>query len=203
MAKASHLIVFFDLETTGLDTAKDEIIEFAAAVVGGASFSSLVQLQSMEEIPAEATAIHGIRTQDLAEAPTFDELMEAFARWLNTQHEGYQTKQILLVAHNCFDYDRRILTAACRRANLTLDPTLVFSDSLFAMRRTIKCKSYALSANCEGKQSHRALGDVELLMKWIHTLPESAAFYQVLVEIRQPKLLYAEKEAWATIHASQ
>ncbi|EPA3020702.1 3'-5' exonuclease [Vibrio cholerae] len=59
-----------DTETTGLDS-KSQIVELTAicANSGELIYSSLVRPQGF--IPAEATRIHGITNSDVADAPTF------------------------------------------------------------------------------------------------------------------------------------
>uniref|UniRef100_UPI00372D0228 3'-5' exonuclease n=1 Tax=Vibrio cholerae TaxID=666 RepID=UPI00372D0228 len=59
-----------DTETTGLDS-KSQIVELTAicAKSGELIYSSLVRPQGF--IPAEATRIHGITNSDVADAPTF------------------------------------------------------------------------------------------------------------------------------------
>ena len=55
-------IVFFDLETTGVDTAKDRIVEISMVKVmpDGEQIVKTRKLNPGIHIPAEATAIHGI-----------------------------------------------------------------------------------------------------------------------------------------------
>ena len=65
-------LVLFDTETTGLDFARDEIIEFAAIVVESGrnvtrEYDELVQLAPGNAIPANITALTGISDQDIRE----------------------------------------------------------------------------------------------------------------------------------------
>jgi DNA polymerase-3 subunit epsilon len=66
-------LVFFDLETTGVDAAHDRIVQFAAIKVhpdeSEATLSMLVNPQC--RIPPGATAIHHITDADVADAPAF------------------------------------------------------------------------------------------------------------------------------------
>jgi DNA polymerase-3 subunit epsilon len=68
---ASFLVV--DVETTGLDPRRDEVISFAAVpveagrVVAGAEVHGLVRPKS--DPPPESVEIHGLRAADLAAAP--------------------------------------------------------------------------------------------------------------------------------------
>ena len=68
-------LVLFDTETTGLDYARDEIIEFAAIVVERRNgepvviqeYDELVTLAPGNTIPPNITALTGISTQDIRE----------------------------------------------------------------------------------------------------------------------------------------
>ena len=70
-----HRLVLFDTETTGLDFARDEIIEFAAVVVeqrdGEAvvvqEYDQLVSLAPGNSVPEMITRLTGISTQDILE----------------------------------------------------------------------------------------------------------------------------------------
>lgn len=66
-----------DLETTGLVLEKDRIVELAVVRVEAdgrrVEFSTLVNPGI--PIPAEATALHGISDEDVADAPTLEQLL--------------------------------------------------------------------------------------------------------------------------------
>ena len=55
-------IVFFDLETTGTDTAKDRIVELAFVKINtdGSRDKYVKRINPQMPIPAESSAIHGI-----------------------------------------------------------------------------------------------------------------------------------------------
>ncbi len=69
-------IVFFDLETTGVNIGTDRIVEIAILKVhpngNKESYTWLVNPEI--EIPAEATAVHGITNEKVVTEPTFKEL---------------------------------------------------------------------------------------------------------------------------------
>lgn len=66
----------FDLETTGIQVAKDRIVEISILKVNpDASRESKTWLVNPEmPIPAESTAVHGITDEKVANAPTFKEI---------------------------------------------------------------------------------------------------------------------------------
>ena len=72
-------LVFFDLETTGLNVVTDRIVQIAALRFepGGAPAGRLNRLVDPgEPIPATATAVHGISDADVAGAPRFAEVVD-------------------------------------------------------------------------------------------------------------------------------
>lgn len=66
-------IVFFDLETTGVNIAKDRIVEIAILKVNpnGTKESKTWLVNPEMEIPKEAAAVHGITNEKVANEPTF------------------------------------------------------------------------------------------------------------------------------------
>ena len=76
--KLERPIVFFDLETTGLNTEKDRIIEICVVQIspGEEQISYNRRLNPGIPIPAEATAIHGITDVDVADLPSFVDIAQ-------------------------------------------------------------------------------------------------------------------------------
>ena len=69
-------IVFFDLETTGVNIAKDRIVEISILKVlpNGNKEGKTWLVNPEMEIPAEVSAIHGITNEKVVTEPTFNEL---------------------------------------------------------------------------------------------------------------------------------
>jgi DNA polymerase III subunit epsilon len=74
--KLTRPICFFDLETTGIDVAKDRIVEIAIFKVypNGNKESKTWLVNPTIPIPAATTAVHGITDEKVANEPTFKEL---------------------------------------------------------------------------------------------------------------------------------
>ena len=74
--KLTRPICFFDLETTGIDVAKDRIVEISIFKVfpNGNKESKTWLVNPTIPIPAFATAVHGITNEKVANEPTFKEL---------------------------------------------------------------------------------------------------------------------------------
>jgi DNA polymerase III subunit epsilon len=71
--KLNRPICFFDLETTGIDVAKDRIVEISIFKVfpNGNKESKTWLVNPTIPIPPQATAIHGISNEKVANEPTF------------------------------------------------------------------------------------------------------------------------------------
>jgi DNA polymerase-3 subunit epsilon len=76
--------VFFDLETTGTDPARDRIVEIAALRVepDGNRETKRRLINPERAIPAGATAVHGITDADVRDAPTFRKVARSLLDWL-------------------------------------------------------------------------------------------------------------------------
>ncbi len=77
-------IVFFDLETTGVDTSKDRIVEISMIKVmpDGSKDVKTRRVNPEMPIPAEATAVHGITDEDVKDEPTFRQLAKSLAQFI-------------------------------------------------------------------------------------------------------------------------
>ena len=66
-------IVFFDLETTGVNTSQDKIVQIGAIKLNtdGTEEVKNVLINPTIPIPPGATAVHGISDEDVKDKPTF------------------------------------------------------------------------------------------------------------------------------------
>jgi len=71
-------LCFFDLETTGVNISKDRIVEISILKVNpdGSEESKTWLVNPEMPIPKEVTDIHGISDADVADKPTFKELVK-------------------------------------------------------------------------------------------------------------------------------
>lgn len=107
-------IVFLDLETTGVDPAKDRIVEISLVKVmpDGSREVKTRRLNPGMPIPAAATAVHHITDDDVRDCPTFKEI----ARSLATYIEGAD-----LAGYNSNKFDIPVLAEEFLRAGLDVD----------------------------------------------------------------------------------
>lgn len=75
-------IVFFDLETTGIDVAKDRIVEISYVKVmpDGSRTEKNFRVNPTIHIPKEASDVHGILDEDVKDCKTFKELAPEIAK---------------------------------------------------------------------------------------------------------------------------
>jgi DNA polymerase-3 subunit epsilon len=152
--------VVFDLETTGLDPYKHEIIEIGALKVNKnsihhESFQSLIKPQ--KKIPQRVTDINGITNEMVVtEGRELADVLPEFMEFIGNHH---------LIAYNA-DFDMSFIHAAAAQHGKTI--TNRHSCALKMARRAWpRLKSYKLEAVAEiggipTSGNHRALKDCEL-----------------------------------------
>ena len=77
-------IVFFDLETTGVNIAKDRIVEISVLKVlpNGKEEQRTIRVNPEMHIPEEASKVHGIYDEDVKDCPTFKLIAKELARYI-------------------------------------------------------------------------------------------------------------------------
>ncbi len=112
--KLSKPIVFFDLETTGVNIATDKIVEISILKVfpNGNKESKTWLVNPEMEIPKESSEIHGITNEQVATEPTFKEL----AKKVNEMVAGCD-----LAGFNSNRFDIPLLAEELMRAGIDFD----------------------------------------------------------------------------------
>ena len=94
--KLKRPIVFFDLETTGLQIANDRIVEIAILKIfpNGKKIQKTWLVNPTIPIPSETTAIHGITDKKIADKPTFKEISNELSELMcNSDLAGYNSNK--------------------------------------------------------------------------------------------------------------
>ena len=75
-------LIFFDLETTGVSSAKDKIVEISYIKVypNGKEESNTIRINPGRHIPEEATAVHHITDDDVKNCPSFKDVAKELSR---------------------------------------------------------------------------------------------------------------------------
>jgi DNA polymerase-3 subunit epsilon len=107
-------LVFFDLETTGVNIVSDRIVEISYLKLfpNGNKDSCTRKINPEMPIPPESTAIHGISDEDVKDQPTFRQI----ARKLAAQIEGCD-----LAGFNSNRFDIPLLAEEFLRAGVDID----------------------------------------------------------------------------------
>ena len=87
-------IVFFDLETTGLDLSKDKIVSIATIKIDleGNVEEKTILINPQILIPKEASDVHGITNEMVADAPTFKQVSKSlFLYFENCDIAGFNS----------------------------------------------------------------------------------------------------------------
>jgi DNA polymerase III subunit epsilon len=107
-------IVFFDLETTGVNVSADRIVEIALIKINTDSsreeFHRLVN--PTMPIPVHVSEIHGIYDIDVKDKPTFKEIVEEVAAFIGESD---------LAGYNCLKFDVPLLAEEFMRAEFPID----------------------------------------------------------------------------------
>ncbi len=109
-------IVFFDLETTGTDYVKDRIVElaFVKLLPDGKRETFARRINPGIPIPESASAIHGIRDEDVKDCPSFKQIAHQLNEWM---------KQCDLGGYNSSKFDLPLLAEEFLRAGVQVDFT--------------------------------------------------------------------------------
>lgn len=107
-------LVFFDLETTGINIVKDRIVEISYVKVypNGKEETRTYKVNPGIPIPPETTAIHGITDEDVKDCPTFKEIAKTIASHI----EGCD-----LAGFNSNRFDIPLLAEEFLRADVDID----------------------------------------------------------------------------------
>jgi len=159
LAHLPEQFVVFDLETTGLDPEKHEIIEFGAIRVNRDSvnhdtFQSLVK--PSRKIPKKITELTGINQAMLdAEGEPIETALREFLSFVGDLH---------LVSFNA-DFDMAFLKNTAARYSISIgNPVscaLKMSRRAWPGRKSYRLADLAKDGNLSSDGTHRALGDCQ------------------------------------------
>ena len=166
-------LVFFDLETTGIDITKDRIVEISYVKVfpNGKEESKTMRINPERPIPPESTAIHGITDDDVKDCPTFN----AVAKTLAAQIEGCD-----VAGYNSNRFDIPLLAEEFLRADVNIDLNrrkFVDVQTIFhKMEQRTLSAAYKFYCNKTLENAHTAAADTmatyEVLQAQLDRYPE-------------------------------
>jgi len=150
-------LAFLDLETTGLSTVSDRIVEMAVIRVSpqGDVLEAVRRFNPGIPISPDATAVHGITDADVADEPSFSARAKSLAELLEPCD---------LAGFNIRRFDLPLLLAEFKRAGVPFSPRgrrLIDAQVIFHReepRDLSAAAKYYLGR--EHEEAHTALGDI-------------------------------------------
>jgi DNA polymerase III epsilon subunit family exonuclease len=145
--------VSLDVETTGLDPHRDQIVEIAAVKVKNGTvveeWDTLISIDRV--IPYEARRVHGISDAMLVGKPRIHEAIPTFLRFANNG---------VLVEHSYKAFDVAFLEHAHgRQLDVPYVNTCTLSRKLFPFMRKHSLEECCRRHNIVNEGAHRALSD--------------------------------------------
>ena len=147
--------VAFDLETTGLSSQKDEIIEIGAVRMQGGKELERFQtfVNPRRRLEQKIVELTGITDAMLADAPSIETVLPEFLEFVGDR---------VLVAHNA-DFDTGFIREACRKRGLpygfTSVDTLILSQNLLPHLNKFKLDVVSNALSLPDFNHHRAGDD--------------------------------------------
>ncbi|NNM42871.1 MAG: DNA polymerase III subunit epsilon [Chlamydiae bacterium] len=177
--------IYYDTETTGIKSDKDRIIEIAAYdALNNRSFEKLINPGF--PIPPEASAIHHITDEMVADAPSFAQIGKEFLEFCG--------ENFVLIAHNNDAFDKLFLESEFKRSGIEI-PKLTYIDTLKWSRKyrpdlpkhslQYLRETYGIEAN----NAHRALDDVIVLHQVFSYMIDDLPIEKVLELLNKPNVI--------------
>ena len=171
--KLKRPIIFFDLETTGVDTAHDRIVEISMVKIepDGTKHVKTRRINPEMPIPKEASDVHGITNEDVKDCPTFKEV----ARDIANDFAGCD-----IAGFNSNRFDVPMLAEEFLRAQVDIDLSRHKAVDVQVIYHKLEQRtlSAAYKFYCGGElvDAHSALADTratyEILMAQLDKYPD-------------------------------
>ncbi len=155
-------IIFFDLETTGVQVGHDHIVEICLHKVmpDGTTDTRVERVRPVDNmgktvhIPEVTTAVHGITDDDVKDKPTFKELSKSLLDYIGDAD---------LAGYNSNKFDVPLLVEEFLRAGIDFDLTkrrLVDVQNIFhQMEQRTLVAAYKFYCNKDLENAHSAAAD--------------------------------------------
>ena len=150
-------LVFFDLETTGIDVYRDRIVQIGAIKImpDGTQTEHEWKVNPQMPIPKGASDIHGITDEIVADAPTLGDIAAEIATLFNDADLG---------GYNIRNFDIPLLRAEAGRIGLEInfeDAKVIDGMSIFKIQepRTLTA-AYKKFCGEELVDAHDAIADI-------------------------------------------
>lgn len=188
MIDLSRPLVFFDLETTGVDVYNDRIIQIGAIRLesDGTKTEKEWLVNPGISIPKSSSAIHGITDDMVADKPRLGDIAEELAALFDGVDVG---------GYNVKNFDLPLLSAEFERIGLTIDTETIRIVDAMAIFRILEPRTLtaAYKKFCGKKlvDAHDAMADIraslEVLYGQLEKHPELPKTPETIHELCFPK----------------
>lgn len=155
-------LIFFDLETTGINVTSDSIVELCYIKVfpNGNEESKSMRINPQMPIPPHSTAVHGITDDDVKDCPTFKEVAkELELTFLDSDIAGYNSNK----------FDVPLLVEEFLRAGVEIDLSkrkFVDVQTIFhKMEQRTLVAAYKFYCGKNLENAHSALADTRATLE--------------------------------------
>jgi len=178
-------VLALDLETTGISTNDDRIVQIA--LIGSSEDGGQISYENLvnprRSIPMQASNVHGIYDSDVRSLGDFSTLADE----IYEQIEG-----AVIIGHNVRQFDLPLLNNEFRRLGRLPPSPKVVLDTLEIVRRVKLPRPHNLGALCRKhgislENAHTAAADAaaSLLLFWRLTVDHSPYFRKSLKELER------------------
>jgi len=178
-------VLAFDLETTGISTSRDRIVQLA--LVGSDADGQPVNVDIVVNpgvrIPYDASRIHGLYDSDVRGKPSFVEIADQVAEMIDGA---------VLVGHNVRQFDYAMLKNEYLRLGRLAPQPKAIMDTLELVRRLRLPRPHNLGSLCQRhgirlEAAHTAGADAAatMLLFWRLSVEHAPAFRRSLAELER------------------
>ena len=180
-----HKVLAFDLETTGISTNNDRIVQVAlvGAMEDGDSVNYDILVNPQRPIPMGASRVHGIYDSDVKAEPVFKHYSQELFDLMNGA---------VIVGHNARKFDMPLIENEFFRCGMIPPKPLAIFDTLEAVRRLKIPRPHNLGAQCSRhgidlSKAHDAAADAaaSLLLLWKIMRDHPSSFRRGIKEVEQ------------------
>jgi DNA polymerase-3 subunit epsilon len=155
-------LIFFDLESTGLDVSTERIVEIACIKIDldGNRTEKCTLINPTIPIPKEASDVHGITDEKVANAPKFIELSKSLYNFF---------KDCDIAGFNSDNYDIPLLVEEFSRCNIIFGDWELNTVDVYRIEKLLRPTKlsdvYKRYTGNDLKDAHSALADVNATLE--------------------------------------
>jgi len=199
---AEQPIAFLDVETTGVDSTRDRLIEVGVVIGRGGEIVARHNwlVNPAMPIPPQSTAVHGITDADVADKPPFSaiagELVAVLENALPAAYNASFDRGFILAELERAGFKPSAPPPALRREVEWIDP-LVFARELYKSAQSRALGEMAARLGIYLENAHRATDDAEAALRVLYALgqdPRVPGPYGALIR-EQRRLARVQEES--------